>query len=454
MAVPMENQTTTPAVPQRAHFHITLGLILFPPAALFVGWTLAIMDVLRGYDTKEQLRWTRWLVALVVADALVAGSLGWMIAEPDKFKAPPDAVAPANGPRVGVQFTTDGGKETTRIQTIVPGSPAEQAGLKLGDVVEKVDAAATPSAKEFRDAILAGAAGTPRELTVRRGDEVLTMSVTPVIPPKSSLFETGPATRDDFDWAETIVQFLPALLVVAIAALVARRRSRMRLAVWRGFMLASLGSFAISIGVGFLVRAILGGWSLGGGLIAMVMQMLGMLGLTLVATRWCGRDVPPPDDPLPPLPPVRTGLLGAYYLFTGFIRASVLLGMADILFFDREFSSKTQVLDLVARSPLGVLGTMLFVLDVVFLGPFAEEKLFRGYLLPRLAAQWGVRASMVFSSAIFALFHPHYGLFMLFVFLYGYIFAWARLRSGTIVVPWVLHMLVNGLVSLFMLTKS
>ncbi|RPH38815.1 MAG: CPBP family intramembrane metalloprotease, partial [Planctomycetota bacterium] len=166
------------------------------------------------------------------------------------------------------------------------------------------------------------------------------------------------------------------------------------------------------------------------------------------------RDVPPPPDPLPRLHPVRAALLGVFYLITGFPRVTILLFTADQILLGGATSAETQALEVLATSPLGVLGTCLFVFVVVFLGPLAEEKLFRGFLVPRLAAQWGSGPAMAISALIFGLFHPHYGLFMPIVMLYGYIFAWARLRTGGIGVPFVLHVMVNGLVSIILLTRT
>ena len=67
---------------------------------------------------------------------------------------------------------------------------------------------------------------------------------------------------------------------------------------------------------------------------------------------------------------------------------------------------------------------------------------------------WGSVASLLVSSLLFALFHPHYGLFMPIVLLYGGVFAWARLRTGRLVVPVLLHTLVNGLVTTIIFLKN
>jgi membrane protease YdiL (CAAX protease family) len=162
--------------------------------------------------------------------------------------------------------------------------------------------------------------------------------------------------------------------------------------------------------------------------------------------------VPPAPDPLPPMPPGKAALQGLFYMIAGFPRVSILLFMMDHLVFQGRGVGR-QVLDELASQQLGVLGTGFFILDVVLVGPLAEELLFRGYLLPRLAAQFGSSAAMIVSAMMFMLIHPHYGPFMPMVFFYGYVFAWARLRSGSIVPSYLLHLAVNGLVSAMMLLR-
>ncbi len=461
MAAAVENETRAPvpeqgtSVPQRLHFHILLGLILIPFFSVFVGWTLALIDVLRGYRTREELKWTRWLVALVLIDALVAGCMGWMIANQERIQKP---LKQGSTPRIGIVFDPGTAKTECRIREVAPGSPAERAGLRAGDLLTAVDGAATGNAEELRKAIAAGAPGATRTLTVRRGDESMTIPVVPerAWEKKRSLFEPEPsaAPADAGEILGGIIAFLPAAVVAVVAWLVGRRRARQRVVVWRGFLVASVVSFASGTGSMLVLKQILGGTSLGLVLIGLNVQMAVLLGLTAVAMRWCGREVPPPADDPPRLSSIRVCLLGIFYLITGFPRVMFLLMTADQILLDGATSAQTQDIELLAAAPLGVLGTCLFVFVVVFLGPFAEEKLFRGFLFPRLAAQWGSGPAIWVSAVIFALFHPHYGLFMPVVLLYGYVFAWARLRTGGIVVPFILHMMVNGLISILMLTRT
>jgi membrane protease YdiL (CAAX protease family) len=82
----------------------------------------------------------------------------------------------------------------------------------------------------------------------------------------------------------------------------------------------------------------------------------------------------------------------------------------------------------------------------VVVGPFVEELLFRGLLLPAWAARWGVRKGILFSSLLFAVLHPMepFGALLLAVVL-----AIAFLRSGTLWLPFFAHAVHNLLVYLW-----
>jgi membrane-associated protease RseP (regulator of RpoE activity) len=66
------------------------------------------------------------------------------------------------------------------IAAIVKGSPAEKAGLKVGDVVTDIGLQPIRSADDIRKASPNLAAGRPVEIKVRRGAQPLAVTVTPV----------------------------------------------------------------------------------------------------------------------------------------------------------------------------------------------------------------------------------------------------------------------------------
>ena len=66
-----------------------------------------------------------------------------------------------------------------RIPNLVPGDPAEQAGLKIGDVVLSIDGQAIVFSSQLRDAI-AKHAGRPMKMVVLRNGSPITITITPV----------------------------------------------------------------------------------------------------------------------------------------------------------------------------------------------------------------------------------------------------------------------------------
>ncbi len=79
----------------------------------------------------------------------------------------------------------------------------------------------------------------------------------------------------------------------------------------------------------------------------------------------------------------------------------------------------------------------------VFLGPLAEEVVFRGYLYGALKRSLGVTRALLLSSALFGLIHGlDYALPLAFL---GLFFGWLRERSGGLVAPIVAHVLHNAL---------
>ncbi|MEN3332751.1 MAG: regulator of sigma protease [Blastocatellia bacterium] len=62
------------------------------------------------------------------------------------------------------------------VNSVVPGSPAEAAGLRRGDVIEKIDGASAPNWGQFND-IIALNPGHELPVTVRRGGETLNLTL-------------------------------------------------------------------------------------------------------------------------------------------------------------------------------------------------------------------------------------------------------------------------------------
>ena len=95
--------------------------------------------------------------------------------EADEISLDLDRLAEREGPYVGVTWNAE--KEGVRITQVLPGTPAEKAGLKAGDLIISMDGA---SSKEFRNRIYRCAVGDRMKLEVsRKGTEgTLALEVT------------------------------------------------------------------------------------------------------------------------------------------------------------------------------------------------------------------------------------------------------------------------------------
>jgi regulator of sigma E protease len=84
------------------------------------------------------------------------------------------------------------GKPTLQGQvgSINPGTPAEQAGIKTGDVITAVNTAPTPTAEDVIAAVQAKR-DTPMVMTIRRGSETLDLGVTAVLTTKRNADGAG-----------------------------------------------------------------------------------------------------------------------------------------------------------------------------------------------------------------------------------------------------------------------
>ena len=96
--------------------------------------------------------------------------------------------------------------------------------------------------------------------------------------------------------------------------------------------------------------------------------------------------------------------------------------------------------DLLTRGNPGRL--FLDIVVVVVVAPVVEEILFRGILLHRWAARWGMTAGVILSSALFAILHIE----LIGHFFFGVVMAALYVRTGSLWMPILAHVANNALV--------
>jgi membrane protease YdiL (CAAX protease family) len=75
---------------------------------------------------------------------------------------------------------------------------------------------------------------------------------------------------------------------------------------------------------------------------------------------------------------------------------------------------------------------------------FAEECIFRGYMIPALEKRFGTKSAVLLSSALFGLFHLQYAVM---TFVVGIILSGAFLRRRSIWAPLVAHIANNTMMT-------
>jgi membrane protease YdiL (CAAX protease family) len=89
---------------------------------------------------------------------------------------------------------------------------------------------------------------------------------------------------------------------------------------------------------------------------------------------------------------------------------------------------------------------VLLAVALVVAAPLAEEVLFRGFMYRGLSVtRVGVIGAILIPTALWTILHQQYDAFYLgYVFVLGLVFGWLRWRSGSILVPMIVHALVNA----------
>jgi serine protease Do len=82
-------------------------------------------------------------------------------------------------PEIARELDLDPGATGVVVSSVTPGSPAEEAGLRPGDIIEMVGNKAVANVSEFRKLLAARAEGESVLVLVRRGDQTLFRVIKP-----------------------------------------------------------------------------------------------------------------------------------------------------------------------------------------------------------------------------------------------------------------------------------
>jgi membrane protease YdiL (CAAX protease family) len=431
-------------VPARQALLLALGGVFLAALAPLVSWGLWASQGLAHRQAPEgggapagreagggaQARWARALLALCLFDTLLAlllvASLG-RLREAGTREAP--AARPAVRVALGVELE-EGVEGGVRVARVRPDSPAARAGLLPGEVVAACDGAPTSSRQALVGCVTA--AGAARAVTLRvRGDGGAEREVS-ARPEPTSLLRGGGDAEGPRSWEPLAGA---ALLVLLAAAGWVRARAREPVAA------AAVLAAVLLLGPpvqGALLPRLPAPWNLlplglAGALLLLASRLLpGVLGVPrpalLAATPGWGRALG----------------LALWVHLTLLLRAGLLLGAVLALVGGAAATPlPTPVEGVVAGEVRGALATALFLAVAVVLAPLAEEAFFRGLLLQGLLRWLAPPAAVAASAAVFALMHGGYGPRAALLFVIGCVLGGARLASGGLRVPVLVHAAQN-----------
>jgi membrane protease YdiL (CAAX protease family) len=426
----------------RRRFHLALAGILVVWLSPLVSWWLAIRQARRGPG-----KWARILFALAVVDTLVFVCLLAFVLK--ATGSHPRDAASDHPRRIGVALSASEPPDGVKIVGVAAGSPAQRAGLRAGDEIERLDGKPVRKNARFSQAMAETPSAQARRLHVRRGNSEFDVSVVPALgvksPPRPTLRLFAPSTKTALRGAlpralkDTPEMLGPLLILLAIAVVARRRRVHLR----------SLGHVAsgwvVALTVSWVVLLVFWkatGLSLGAALISMLVAELAMLFVAVFAMRRLDRTAiataQPTSAPLGTLSAIGRGML---YTVAGLARAGACVaGLSLMLHLPDHSVSEVLPVSLA----WGGAGIGLVTVTTVLLAPVAEECLFRGVLLPWLATWMKPELAIVVSALAFGAGHLYYGAGALIPFVYGLVLGWMRLRTGRLRSGIALHMIINA----------
>jgi len=133
------------------------------------------------------------------------------------------------------------------------------------------------------------------------------------------------------------------------------------------------------------------------------------------------------------------------YVLLGLLSLAIIIPLVDLVSWLAGYAVTPSFVIDIYRSARDAGGLLLLMVALVVAAPLVEEVVFRGFLLPGLAAsRLGASGAILLTSVIWALLHAQYQPFYLLqIVVLGVVFGWLRLKSGSTALTILLHGLLN-----------
>ncbi len=433
----METEPTESEPDHEVHALMACGLV--PVLMLPLTWWLTLRRVFgRGAPGL-----VRRLLAIAIFDTMLAAALVGVLAT----KGPPTPPHASDPPRIGIQIDAASKTRGARVAAVWSKSPAERAGLARGDVITSIDGKPVLDWEALTAELRTRESGAVRSLGVRRGERELSLDVAPLSSlseeqPPPPLFAPEPGAACGESWVSSIPSTtwtvpVGCFVIFVIALGGALRRRERRLPGWTLVLVPLVAAPALGVAAAYGACNSLGGWSIGTALLGLIAQGAAMLGLGWLVLRVLGAQLDAHMGPR--LSTSHAARLAVLYIASAMARAAIALFVLMTLVPSLQ-QARDPGLGALLTSAGSPLGRVMMVTAAVVLAPVAEEVVFRGILLPGLAQHMKTHAALVVSAALFGLFHvPSHGVGAIMPALLGLVFGWARLRTGSLVTPMLLH---------------
>ncbi|HTX57554.1 MAG TPA: S41 family peptidase [Candidatus Acidoferrales bacterium] len=141
--------------------------------------TEALDDAIADAAASARGSTTDYAYAAIAAMAKSVGDRYTQFMTPDEYKAFKEALDPEKISGIGVLIAPDPASGMINVSYVVPGTPADRAGLQPGDTIAEIDGQSTKGfTTDAASKMLRGRAGTSVHLSILRGTAPLDVSIT------------------------------------------------------------------------------------------------------------------------------------------------------------------------------------------------------------------------------------------------------------------------------------
>lgn len=417
---------------------MALGGVFMPCVSPLISWLLYAVNASQPSESPGEQLWTRRLLKLAWLDTVVLIALGVTLSQHQALEGMIQARVPKPLSGIGVNIDP----EQSLIVGVATGSPAEQAGLLVGDRIAGCDGAPVSTSVELRKCVGRHAPGETVELRLARSHGDVTVSPVTRSTDELAKLPVPPAPENAAKPRRWSPEGLAPFVVLLALGLFTWRKANDRSVL--AFALGLATCTAVMQGLHFVVALSPLPQSAQFVLLAAA-SSLSLWATAALLDRFVlqGRA-----------PKVRSGepgwgqvaALGGWVQVTGSIRLAFLL-LPFLLLTGGVGLPQMPVEQFVAPGQPLAAKFALFLVAAV-LAPMAEERLFRGVLLTALMRTLSPRAAVFGSAVVFGTLHQGYGLRVALVVFLGLVFGQLRLSSGGLKAGIALHMTWNAAISL------